>query len=111
MNKTTLEFTCELACRTPAITGCNINLNSDTSTTLYNFSSIVNGSDKAISSRFAVILVNGIEPTAEYNFSATPHAEKSGVLISFNSKTGVIPAELQGTALILQNSYVHSYKS
>ena len=52
VNNTTVEFTCEVACRTP-ITACNINLDgSDGANKGFGSSDIINGSANAISSRF-----------------------------------------------------------
>ena len=103
VNNSTLEFTCELACRTPAIFGCSVNLvNTDSSKTLSNFSTILSGTDEAISSRFVIILVNGVDPTAEFDFVATPQASVNGIITSFNGIRAIIPsAEVQGMYFIV----------
>ena len=99
MNDTKLEFTCEVACRTPAISGCTINLedNSDGSNTLSGTSFNVNGSDEDISSRFATVLVTNVDPTVEWTFTATPVAIANGVVIALNGFMGIIPAAVKGT--------------
>ena len=92
VNNTTIEFTCEVACRTP-ITGCNINLgSSDGSNKGFGSSNNVNGSAEAISSRFVIIVVNNVDPTAECTYIASPIAIVDGVSLSFNGITGIIPA-------------------
>ena len=99
VNDTTLEFTCEVACRTPAITGCHVRLvdNSDMSNevsgTLFN----VNGSDEDISSHFVTVLVTDVDPTVEWTFTATPVAIVNRVGISLNGFMGIIPAAVKGT--------------
>ena len=97
MNNTTLEFTCEVACRTPII-GCNINLEgSDGSNKGFGSSNIVNGSDEAISSRFITVVVNDVDPTAECTYIATPVAPIiGGTSVAFNGIRGIIPAAVQG---------------
>ena len=99
---TTLEFTCELACRTPAITGCNVNLidTSDNRERLFNFSTIVSGTDEAIRSRFVTVIVNNVNPTAEYSYTAIPQAIVDGVVISLNGIQDIIPAAIQGTYIL-----------
>ena len=96
VNDATLEFTCEMACRTP-ITGCNINLDSsDGSNKGSSSSNIVNGSNEAINSRFVTVVVNDVDPTANCTFTASPVAIVNGVSVSFNSIMGIIPAIVQG---------------
>ena len=101
---TTLEFTCELACRTPAITGCNVDLidTSDNRERLFNFCTIVSGTDEAISSRFVTVIVNNVNPTAEYSYTAIPQAivDEVTVFISLNGIQGIIPATIQGTYIL-----------
>ena len=97
MNNRTLEFTCEVACRTPAITGCNINLNDGSGDfSLNNMSTDVIGADEAISSRFLVIVVNDVDPTVEYSYVATPQAIENGVILTVDPIRGVIPALIKG---------------
>ena len=98
MNNRTLEFTCEVACRTPAITGCNVNLNDASGgfLTLNNMPTVVIGADKAISSRFVVILVNDVDPTVEYSYVAIPQAIENGVLLTLDAIQGMIPALIKG---------------
>ena len=99
VNNTTIEFTCEVACRTP-ITGCNINLEgSDGSNKGFGSSNNVNGSAEAISSRFVIVVVNDADPTAEYTYIASPIAIVDGASLSFNGITGIIPAAVQGKLL------------
>ena len=101
MNDTTIEFTCEVACRTPII-GCNINLESSDGSSNKGLvsSNIVNGSAEAIGSRFVTVVVNNIDPTAECTYTAIPVAPVvNGISISFNGITGVIPAIVQGKLL------------
>ena len=102
VDNTTLEFTCELACRTPAITGCHVNLidTNDNRERLFNFSTIVSGTDEAISSRFVTVIVNNVDPTAEYSYTATPQAIVDEVFISLNGIQGIIPAAIQGTYIL-----------
>ena len=94
VDNTTLEFTCGLACRTPAITGCNVNLidTSNDRNTLFSFS--------AISSHFVTVIVNNVNPTAEYSYTAIPQAIVDGVFISLNGIQGIIPATIQGTYIL-----------
>ena len=95
----TLEFTCELTCRTPTITGCSISLR-DTSNgrnTLSSFSTILSGTDEDISSRFVTVLVNNVDPTVEYSFTATPQAIVNGASVTLRVIQGIIPAAIQGT--------------
>ena len=96
IDNTTLEFTCELACRTPAITGCNINL-SGGSKPIANFSRVVSGTDEAISSRFVTVIVNNVDPTVEYSYTAIPQAIQDREIVSLNGIQGIIPAAIQGT--------------
>ena len=99
MNNITIEFTCEVACRTP-ITGCNINLeSSDGSNKGFGSSNIVNGSADVISSRFVTVVVNNTDPTADCTYTASPVAIVDGVSLSFNGITGIIPAAVQGKLL------------
>ena len=98
VNDTTLEFTCEVACRTPAINQCNVNLedNSDNTNTLSGTSFNVNGSDEDISSRFVTVLVTDVDPTVEWAFTAIPVAKRNGIVISFNGFMGIIPVAVKG---------------
>ena len=98
VDNTTVEFTCEVACRTP-ITGCNINLESSDGATNKGFGSSnnVSGSVDAISSRFITVIINDIEPTEDCAYTATPVAIVDGVSLSFNSISGIIPAAVQGS--------------
>ena len=98
VNDTTLEFICEVACRTPAISGCTVGLfdNSDSSNTISGTSFNVNGSDEDISSRFVTILVTDVDPTVEWTFTATPVAIVNGTVISFNGFMDIIPAAVKG---------------
>ena len=98
VNNRTLEFTCELACRTPAIVGCSVDLvNRDTNQIILLYSTVLSGTDEAIGSRNVIILVNGINPTAGYNYVAAPHARINGTLIPLNNMEGLIlPAEVNG---------------
>ena len=110
VNDTTLEFTCELACRTPVIFGCNVNLiNSDSHKILSSFSTILSGTNDAISSHIVIILVNGIDPAAEYIYIATPQARTNETTISFNGIEGLIlPAEVTGMHIRIYNSGISS---
>ena len=98
VNNTTLEFTCEVACRTPAISQCNINLedNSDSSNTLSGTSFNVNGSVEDISSRFVTVLVTDVDPTVEWTFTATPVTIINKTTFTLNSFMGIIPAAVKG---------------
>ena len=79
VNNTTLEFTCEVACRTP-ITGCTINLDSsDGYNKGFGSLNIVNGSAEAICSRLVIVVVNDVDPTAECTYIASPIAIVNGV--------------------------------
>ena len=112
VNNTTVEFTCEVACRTP-ITGCNINLeSSDGANKGSGSSDIINGSDDAVSSRFITVVINDIEPTEDCTYTATPVAIVNGVSLSFNGIPGIIPAAVQGKLynelqIYLVNAYVY----
>ena len=102
LTNTTLQFTCETACRTPSITGCNVNLDSDSSNSsglLSNMSSTVIGSDEAISSRLVIVIVDDIDPTVDYTFTALLFAIVNRTSIGLNSRSfkGIIPATIQGT--------------
>ena len=98
MDNRTLEFTCEVACRTPAITGCNVDLmdTSDNVIKLGNISTIVIGSVEAISSRFVVVLVNDVDPTVEYLYFATPQAIVNGESLALKGIQNLIPALIKG---------------
>ena len=96
----TLEFTCKLACRTPVIVGCSVNLiNRDNNQIKSNYSTVLSGTDEAIGSRNVIILVNGINSTAGYNYVAAPHARINGTLIPLNDNDIeglILPAEVNG---------------
>ena len=97
VDNTTVEFTCEVACRTP-ITGCNINLDgSDGVNKGSDSSNIINGSANAISSRFVTLVINDIDPNEECTYTATPVAIVDGESLSFNAISGIIPAAVQGS--------------
>ena len=97
VNNTTVEFTCEVACRTP-ITGYNINLErSDGANKGFGSSMIVNGSVDAISSRFITVVINDIDPTEDCTYTATPIAIVDGISLSFSSISDIIPAAVQGS--------------
>ena len=100
VNNRTLEFTCELACRTPVIVGCSVNLvNRDTNKPILRYSAVSNGTDEAIGSRNVIILVNGINSTAGYNYVVAPHARINGTLIPLNDNDIeglILPAEVNG---------------
>ena len=101
LTNTTLQFTCETACRTP-IMGCNINLDSDSSSSsrqLSGMSSTVIGSVEAISSRRLIVIVDGIDPTVDYTFTAILFAVVNSTSLALNSRSfkGIIPATIQGT--------------
>ena len=97
VDNTTVEFTCEVACRTP-ITGCNINLdNGDRASKGSGSSNIVSGSADAISSRFLTVVINDIDPTEDCTYTATPVVIVDGVSLSFNGILGIIPAAVQGS--------------
>ena len=105
----TLEFTCELTCRTPAITGCLISLR-DTSNgrnTLSSFSTILSGTDEDISSRFVTVLVNNVEPTAEYSFTAAPQAIVDRAVVTLEVIRGIIPAAIQGMYILYAHVYIN----
>ena len=98
MDNRTLEFTCEVACRTPAITGCNVDLidTSDNMVKTSNMSTVVIGSDEAISSRFVVVLVNDVDPTIEYLYVAIPQAIENRASLSLDGIRNLIPALIKG---------------
>ena len=98
MNDTTLEFTCELACRTPAITGCHVHLvaNNDSSNSVFGTSYNINGSDEDFSSRFVSVLVTSVDPTIEWTCTVFPIAILNKTSISLSNFKDIIPAAVQG---------------
>ena len=57
----------------------------------------MSGTDEAISSRFVTVIVNNIDPTAQYSYTATPLAIADGESVSINGIQDIIPAAIQGT--------------
>ena len=96
VNDTTLNFTCEVACRT-AISGCSVRLidNSDNSISISDTSFTVIGMNDTFNSRHVNILLNDVNPTADYTFTAVALAITVGT-ISLDRITGNIPAAIQG---------------
>lgn len=69
----------------------------DSNKILFSFSTTLSGTDEAISLRIVIILVYSIDPTAEYNYIATPQAKINETSISFNGIEGLIlPVEVKG---------------
>ena len=101
MNDTTLNITCEVACRTPNIFGCTINLieNNDRGRIMTGTSTTVIGMSDTFNSRYVNILVNNVNPTVDYNFTANSIAtvDRESLIIILDRITGNIPAAIQGT--------------
>jgi len=90
INNNTLEFTCEVACRTPSITECNVVLSNLGS----GRSNMFTGQLEDISSRFATItvVIDNVDPMRSYMYSAGAIAIANGELISTTLIRGEIPA-------------------
>ena len=85
-----MEFTCEVACRTPSISECNV--------VLSNFetgrSNMFTGQIEDISSRFATIIfvIDNVNPMRSYQYSVGAIVIANRVLISTTLIRGEIPA-------------------
>ena len=60
----------------------------------------MSGTDEAISSRFVTVIVNNVDPTAEYSYTANPQAIDNGASVSLNGIQGIVPAAIQGTVCL-----------
>ena len=94
-NDTSLQFICEVACRSQLINGCSVTLDASTHTglrndkiTLLSSSTDISGDIEAIAPRLVTIHFNNINPNLRYEYSAyaleagaTVYASKIGGLI------------------------------
>ena len=67
MNTTTLEFTCELSCRSRGVYGCVVVLNNHRSITGYSYVSY--GRLQEIAPRYVTIVFNDVDPMMPHNYS------------------------------------------
>ena len=95
VDNTTLEFTCEVACRTPSITGCDVQLQSDSGARISNVSTVITGENEMINSRFVTVIVNNLKPTAEYSYTTAARVIENGLLLITNNLMGTIPAAVE----------------
>jgi len=102
LNDTTLNITCEVACRSPNISGCHIHLleNNDSGKRITGISTTVIGMSDKFNSHYVNILVNDVNPTVDYNFTANSIATVGRTFITLDSITGNIPATIQDIYVI-----------
>ena len=104
MNDTTLNITCEVACRSPNISGCHIHLleNNDSGKRITGISTTVIGMSDKFNSCYVNILVNDVNPIVDYTFTANSIATvgREFSIATLDCITGNIPATIQGIYVI-----------
>ena len=88
-NDGALEFTCEVACRTPSVSGCNVvlsNLGGGKT------SSVGTGMIEAIAPRLLIVVINNVDPTISYTYFASAVVIVNRTIISSAVIRRFIPA-------------------
>ena len=85
----TLEFTCEIACRTPLISGCAVILSNG----LKGGQSLnMTGMIEAIAPHYVTVVINNVDPLLSYTFSASVVVIMNTTLIYSTLVRGIVPA-------------------
>ena len=89
---TSLQFICNLACRSNNTNGCSITLTatSGAHNVLRNSSNNVQGGIEAIEARLVTVNFNSVNPNLKYKYSA--YALEVGFAIPSSEVSGTIPA-------------------
>jgi len=95
-NDNTLEFTCEVACRTSSLFGCSVVLNSGGGGT----SSVVTGMIEAIASRHVTVVINNVDPLMSYLYYAGALVIVNRTIITSNLIRRIIPALCKNTSIV-----------
>jgi len=110
-NDGALEFTCEVACRTPSISGCSVVLSNAGGST----STLVNGTIEAIAPRYVTIVIDNVDPMRSYEYSASALVIVNRTIIISRFIRRIIPALCKNTLIVtaltsmLVSSWVKSY--
>ena len=89
-NNNSLEFTCEVACRTSRISGCSVVLSNPPGGS--GTSIVVNGSIEDIRPRFVTAVINNVDPMRSYMYSASALVIVNKTSISSKLIRRIIPA-------------------
>ena len=95
VNDTSLQFICEVACRSQLISGCFIIVNAtsgvdNSNILLLNSSTVVKGSIEAIEPRLVTISFNNVDPNLEYGYFAYA-LEAAAIIRSSEIKGSIQP--------------------
>ena len=93
-NDSALEFTCEVACRTPSISGCSVvlsNLGGGGT------SSVVTGMIEAIAPRHVTVVIN---PMMSYQYFASVVVIVNRTIITSRVIRRIIPALCKNTSIV-----------
>ena len=98
-NDNTLEFTCEVACRTPLISGCAVVLRNPPGGT--EISTFVTGMIEAIAPRHVTVVIDNVDPMISYFYSASALVIVNRTSISSPLIRGIIPALSKNTVIVI----------
>ena len=84
-----MEFTCEVACRTPSISGCSVVLNNPGGGGM---SFVVTGLIEDISPRFVTVVIHNVDLMISYTYTASSTVIVNKTSITSNVVKGRIPA-------------------
>ena len=93
-----MEFTCEVACRTPSISGCSVVLSNPPGGG--EISSLVNGMIEAIAPRYVTVVIYNVDPMRSYFYSASALVIVNRTIISSPHIRRIIPALSKNTVIV-----------
>ena len=97
INITTLEFTCEIACRTPLISGCFVVLRAGGD----GQSTAITGMAEAIAPRYVSVVITNLNLLRSYFFSASALVIVNSTIITTNRVRGrILPAACKNVDII-----------
>ncbi|XP_065908575.1 uncharacterized protein [Dysidea avara] len=108
VNSTSIQFTCEVACRTEIIVGCAVTLTSGQEMVFGN-SLNVEGSLTAFQPRSVTVNVHNINSDLQYSYSASALIEESA--ISPNLLKGFVPPSTRTQSISVQEAATSAFSS
>ena len=81
-------FTCEIACRTPLISGCAVILSNGRGGQSLNMTGMI----EAIEPHYVTVVIDNVDPLLSYTFSASVVVTMNTTVINSTLVKGIIPA-------------------
>ena len=97
-NDNTLEFTCEVACRTPSISGCAVILSNPPGGA--ETSLLVTGMIEAIAPLHVTVVIDNVDPMISYFYTASALVIVNRTIISSIHIRRIIPALCKKTLIV-----------